>query len=174
MELKLLFQSPRGIMSDRTSYTIVLFEPQIPQNTGNIVRTCKVTGANLILVKPLGFSVSNSALKRAGLDYWSGVDVQIIDNLGDFLSQTDRPFYFFSSHATRFYTDVSYPENAILIFGSETHGLSPFFHITWPNSFLTLPMVENSRCLNLSNTVSIVLYEAWKQIGFRGNKHEAL
>ncbi len=155
-------------MSDKLQFTIVLFQPQIPQNAGNIVRTCKVTGAKLVLVKPLGFSTSSAALKRAGLDYWDGVNVEIIDDLPLWLSQTDSPFYFFSSHAKKFYSDISYPPGSIFIFGSETSGLAPYFHETWPELFLTLPMVKNSRCLNLANTVSIVLYEAWKQIGFPG------
>jgi tRNA (cytidine/uridine-2'-O-)-methyltransferase len=161
-------------MSAKTSSTVVLFEPQIPQNAGNIVRTCKVTGANLILVKPLGFSTSNAALKRAGLDYWDGVNVEIISNLPEWLSQTTKPFYFFSSHAKTLYTEVTYPPESIFIFGSETRGLDSYFHKTWPNFFLTLPMMKDSRCLNLSNTVSIVLYEAWRQQGFRGHTHEIL
>ena len=159
-------------MCDKTNFTIVLFEPQIPQNAGNIVRTCKVTGAKLVLVKPLGFSTSDSALKRAGLDYWDGVDVQIIDDLFTWLSKASSPFYFFSSHAKTLYSSVEYPSDAILIFGSETSGISPVFHNTWPHLFHTLPMVKDSRCLNLSNAVSIVLYEAWRQQGFRGADHE--
>lgn len=118
-------------MSAKTQFTVILFEPQIPQNAGNIVRTCKVTGAKLILVKPLGFSTSSAALKRAGLDYWDGVDVEIISDLPLWLSQTDRPFYFFSSHAKTLYTQVEYSRDAILIFGSETRGLDSYFHQTW-------------------------------------------
>jgi len=161
-------------MSDKNPFTIVLFEPQIPQNTGNIVRTCKVAGAKLVLVKPLGFSITSTALKRAGLDYWDGVDVEVIDDLPLWLSKVNAPFYFFSSHSKTFYSDVTYLPGSIFIFGSETSGLSDSFQQNWPQLFLTLPMTKNSRCLNLSNTVSIVLYEAWKQIGFLGNKHEAL
>ena len=159
-------------MSDKPQFTIVLFEPQIPQNAGNIVRTCKVTGAKLVLVKPLGFSTSSSALKRAGLDYWDGVNVEIIDDLRSWLSKTHSPFYFLSSHATTFYSTVQYAPGSIFIFGSETSGLPPYFRETWPDSFLTLPMLKNSRCLNLANTVSIVLYEAWRQIGFDGINNE--
>lgn len=155
-------------MSDKAKFTIVLFQPQIPQNAGNIVRTCKVTGANLVLVKPLGFSTSSSALKRAGLDYWDGVNVQIIDDLPLWLSQTSSPFYFLSSHAKTFYTDVSYAPDSIFIFGSETSGLPALYHEKWGKSFTTVPMIKDSRCLNLSNTVSIVLYEAWRQNGFLG------
>ena len=161
-------------MSDKNTPTIVLFQPQIPQNTGNIVRTCKVTGAKLVLVKPLGFSTSNAALKRAGLDYWNGVEVEIISDLPLWLSKSQVPFYFFSSHAKTFYTQVDYPSDVILIFGSETSGLPSHFHQTWPDFFLTLPMMKDSRCLNLSNTVSIVLYEAWRQQSFRGHSYEIL
>ncbi len=145
---------------------IVLFEPQIPQNTGNIVRTCKATGNELILVKPLGFSISDKALKRAGLDYWDGVSVSTIDDLALFLENISAPFYFFSSHASRRYTEVSYSADAILIFGSETAGLPAWVHRSWPDRFLTLPMKKDSRCLNLANTASIVIYEAWRQQGF--------
>lgn len=150
---------------------VVLFQPQIPQNTGNIVRSCKVTGSGLVLVKPLGFSTSDRALKRAGLDYWDGVTVDIIEDLETFLIQTPSPFTFFSSHATTLYTNVSYHADHLLIFGSETQGLSPVFWEKWPQYFATLPMCENSRCLNLANTVSIVLYESWRQRGFSGAKN---
>ena len=145
---------------------VILFQPQIPQNTRNIIRTCKVSGNSLVLVKPLGFSTSDRSLKRAGLDYWDGVDVEIIDNLVTFLENTTDPFYFFSSHATKKYTDVSYTPNCLLIFGSETSGLPQELHQKYADKFLTLPMRENSRCLNLANTASIVLYEAWRQQGF--------
>ena len=145
---------------------VILYQPQIPQNTGNIVRTCSVTGSGLILTKPLGFSTSSRLLKRAGLDYWEGVDVQIIESLEDYLLNCDKNFYFFSSHAKNLYTEIDYLPDDILIFGSETGGLSPYFLTKYPEKFYTLPMKENSRCLNLANTVSIVLYEAWRQQGF--------
>ncbi len=153
---------------------IVLFQPQIPQNAGNVVRTCKVTGSELILVKPLGFSTSDKALKRAGLDYWDGVSVKQIDDLEEFLKNTTTPFYFLSSHATKLYTDVSFTPDTHLIFGSETAGLSPVFLEKWPELFITVPMIKDSRCLNLANTVSIVLYEALRQNGFRGAKNEVI
>jgi tRNA (cytidine/uridine-2'-O-)-methyltransferase len=147
---------------------IVLFQPQIPQNTGNIVRTCSVTGNSLILVKPLGFSTSNRQLKRAGLDYWEGVDVVQIDDLLCYLEDLRTPFYFFSSHATKLYTTVDYTPDDHLIFGSETAGLPAHFHEKWRHRFYTLPMKPNVRCLNLSNTVSIVVFEAWKRHNFSG------
>ena len=151
---------------------IVLFQPQIPQNTGNVVRTCKVTGSELVLVKPLGFSTSDKALKRAGLDYWDGTPVTLIDDLESFVLKERAPFYFFSSHAKKSYTSISYTPKDLLIFGSETTGLPASFHEKWSDLFFTLPMIKNSRCLNLANTASIVLYEAWRQQGFFGWDHD--
>src|SRR6185503_4371948 len=104
---------------------IILFQPQIPQNTGNIVRTCSATGSDLVLVTPLGFSTSDRWLKRAGLDYWLGVSVEMIDDLETYLDHFPFPFYFFSSHAKKRYTEVSYDPKGALIFGSETSGLPP-------------------------------------------------
>ena len=146
--------------------TIVLFQPQIPQNTGNIVRTCAVTGANLLLVTPLGFSTSSRMLKRAGLDYWEGVSVIFIDDLAAYLEQIEKSFYFFSSKAQNSYTSCVYEPDALLIFGSETTGLPSLYHERWPERFFTIPMRKNLRCLNLSNAVSIVNYEALRQQGF--------
>ena len=145
---------------------VILFQPQIPQNTGNIVRTCAVTGSKLFLVKPLGFSVSDKWLKRAGLDYWEGVEVNFIDDLKAFLENAQRRFFFYSSHATKHYTDVAYEEEDYLIFGSETAGLPRQFLELWPNLFYTIPQRKETRCLNLANAVSIVLYEAWRQQNF--------
>jgi len=145
---------------------IILFQPQIPQNTGNIVRTCAVTGSKLFLVKPLGFSVSNRHLKRAGLDYWEGVEVNFIDDLNLFLENTNGRFFFLSSHATKRYTDIVYEKGDFLIFGSETAGLPQTFWDRWPEKFCTIPKRRETRCLNLANSVSIVLYEAWRQMEF--------
>lgn len=145
---------------------IILFEPQIPQNTGNIVRTCAVTGANLFLVRPLGFHVTDRWLKRAGLDYWDGVNVNFIDDLPSFLENTSQRFFFYSAHATDVYTDVDYEQGDMLIFGSETAGLPKEIWERWPELFYTIPKREGTRCLNLANAVSIVLYEAWRQQGF--------
>jgi tRNA (cytidine/uridine-2'-O-)-methyltransferase len=145
---------------------IILFQPQIPQNTGNIVRTCSVAGASLTLVRPLGFSVTDRWLKRAGLDYWEGVDVSFIDDLENYLDNTDEPFYFFSSKAKKIYSDVKYTPNDILIFGSETSGLPELFAQKWPEQYATIPMIAGARCLNLATSAGIVLYEAWRQQGF--------
>lgn len=146
---------------------IILYQPQIPQNTGNIVRTCSVTGSDLILVRPLGFSIQDRWLKRAGLDYWEGVKVECIDDLEEFLSQAQNSFYFFSSKAKTHYTDVCYKPDDYLIFGSETTGLSSRFFELWPEKFVTLPMKPDQRCLNLATTVGIATYEAWRQQRFK-------
>lgn len=138
---------------------IILYQPQIPQNTGNIVRTCSVTGTDLILVTPLGFEISDRWLKRAGLDYWEGVNVLTIESLEAYLKDKDS-FYFFSSHGKRSYLDVEYSKDSILIFGSETSGLPDYFHETYPDRFVKIPMLPNKRCLNLATSVGIGLYGA--------------
>jgi tRNA (cytidine/uridine-2'-O-)-methyltransferase len=145
---------------------IVLFQPQIPQNTGNIIRTCSVTGASLVLVKPLGFSTSSRMMKRSSLDYASEVQIEEIDDLATYLEKTNSLFYFFSSKVENSYSSMNYPKDALLIFGSETSGLPQFFLEKYPNNFATIPMKKDSRCLNLSNAVSIVLYEALRQQKF--------
>jgi len=150
---------------------IILFQPQIPQNTGNIVRTCAVTGSELALVRPLGFSVTDRWLKRAGLDYWEGVNVTFIDDLDDFLSNTPHSFYFFSSKATRRYSDVAYAPSDLLIFGSETSGLPSQLTDKWPDRLVTIPMIPGVRCLNLATSVGIGLYEAWRQQSFVSNSN---
>lgn len=145
---------------------IILFQPQIPQNTGNIVRLCSNTGSKLFLVKPLGFSVSDRQLKRAGLDHWEGVEVTFIDDLMCFLLETNKQFYFYSSKALVSYIEPTYRPDEFLIFGSETFGLSEEFHKRWPEKFFTIPQRRSSRCLNLANAVSIVLYESLRQQQF--------
>jgi tRNA (cytidine/uridine-2'-O-)-methyltransferase len=145
---------------------IILFQPQIPQNTGNIVRTCANTGAGLILVHPLGFSTKDRWLKRAGLDYWEGVEVEEIYDLEDYLNTTPHPFFFFSSKATQNYTQAQYDPNTLLIFGSETAGLAPIYWEKWEEKFLKIPMMPKARCLNLASSAAIVLYEALRQNHF--------
>lgn len=150
---------------------IILFQPQIPQNTGNIVRTCAVTGSELLMVHPLGFSTTDRWLKRAGLDYWEGVPVSFLEDqahLEQYLEQQTVPFFFFSSHATEIYTSASYTNDSILIFGSETKGLPPSFYERWPEKFVKIPMIQGVRCLNLATSAGIALYEAWRQSGFSG------
>lgn len=141
---------------------VILYQPQIPQNTGNIVRTCSVTGTGLVLIHPLGFSVSDRWLKRAGLDYWEGVPVEEYNDLDVLLENTSCPFYFFSSKAERLYTEVSYTEDSWLIFGSETTGLPEHYYKKWPDRFIKIPMIHGSRCLNLATSVGIGLYNAYR------------
>jgi tRNA (cytidine/uridine-2'-O-)-methyltransferase len=150
-----------------TLMKIILFQPQIPQNTGNIVRSCAVTGNELILVRPLGFSTSDRWLKRSGLDYWEGVKISFIDDLEAYLNETTEPFYFFSSKAKNLYTDAAYTVHDALIFGSETAGLPAHLLERWPERCVTLPMVEGARCLNLATTAGIAIYEACRQQNFR-------
>lgn len=145
---------------------IVLFQPQIPQNTGNIARTCAATGSSLVLVRPLGFSTQNRWLKRAGLDYWDGVQVEEIDDLPSYLEQTGETFFFYSSKTEKKYTEAVYSNRSILIFGSETSGLPPFLWERWSESFYTIPMAPGQRCLNLASSAAIVLYEAFRQTEF--------
>jgi len=145
---------------------VILFQPEIPQNTGNIVRTCAITGTHLSLVRPLGFSLSKRQLRRAGLDYWDYIEPTCVDSLEEKCIQ-GLPFYFFSSKATTPYTEISFTQNSLLIFGNETSGLPALFFERWPHLFYTIPMKPGlNRCLNLSNAVSIVLYEAWRQLRF--------
>lgn len=145
---------------------IILFEPQIPQNTGNIIRTCAVTGSKLFLVKPFGFSISSRQLKRAGLDYADKADINVIDDLNAFLENTSNRFFFFSSRATNCYVDIAYRKDDYLIFGSETAGLPEKYWESWSERFYTIPQKKGLRCLNLANAVSIVLYEALRQQDF--------
>lgn len=145
---------------------IVLYAPCIPQNTGNIIRTCSVTGSELILVRPLGFQLSDRMLKRSGLDYHSKSKLTIIDDLEEYLDNTLEPFYFFSSKAKKYYSEVNYENDSILIFGSETDGLPDNFWEKYNERFVTIPMKNEARCLNLSNSVAIALYEGLRQQQF--------
>lgn len=156
----------RAYVYPNNNMKVILFQPQIPQNAGNIVRTCAVTGCELIMVRPLGFSTQDRWLKRAGLDYWEGVNVSFIDDLEEYLENYSGTFYFFSSKANQIYTDVSYQRDSALIFGSETTGLPSIYFEKWPERFVTLPMIEGVRCLNLATSVGIGVYEAWRQKKF--------
>ena len=149
---------------------VILFQPEIPQNTGNIIRTCNVTQTGLTLVRPYSFSLSSRFVKRAGLDYFHEVDIEEIEDLEIFLEKTTCPFYFFSSKAHVSYTQVSYPQDALLIFGNETSGLPAKFSQKWPEKFVTIPMKKKGRCLNLSNCVAIAIYEAFRQQDFSDAK----
>jgi len=142
---------------------VVLFEPQIPQNAGNVVRTCSVTGCGLIFVRPLGFCIEDRWLKRAGLDYWEGVSLDVVDSLDDLVEGAESSFVFFSSKAKRLYTQEKYHLDHLLIFGSETHGLPRSFTQKWEERGVTIPMKHGARCLNLATSVGIGLYEAIRQ-----------
>ena len=145
---------------------IVLVEPQIPQNTGNIARTCAATGARLHLVKPLGFTVDDKKLKRAGLDYLSYLDITYYDGLKDFFLQTNGPYYFFSTKAPHTYSDISYPEGAYLLFGREDAGLPEELLFQNAEHCVRIPMLPGLRSLNLSNSVAIATYEVLRQWHF--------
>ncbi len=148
---------------------IVLHEPEIPQNTGNIARTCAATGASLHLIRPLGFEIDDKKLKRAGLDYWHLLDITYYDGLDDFFAKhPDADFYCFSTKAPRKYTDVRYPENVYLFFGKETKGLPEEFLHDHPDRCVRLPMREGLRSLNLSNSVAVAVYEVLRQSDFAG------
>lgn len=147
---------------------IALIEPEIPQNTGNVARTCAATGAHLHLVKPLGFAIDDAKLKRAGLDYWHLLDITYYENLKDFLRRAPGPCFFFSSKAPRSYTDVRYPPDACLVFGKETAGLPEELLLAHEDTAVRLPIRAEARCLNLSNAVAVGAYEALRQWDFAG------
>lgn len=148
---------------------IVLVEPEIPQNTGNIARTCAATGAVLHLVKPLGFTIDNAKLKRAGLDYWDKLDIRYHDSLAAFLEKHGKEaLYFFTTKAPRAYTDVVYPEECFLVFGKETAGLPETLLQENPAGCVRIPMRDTLRSLNLSNCAAVAVYEVLRQHGFEG------
>lgn len=145
---------------------IVLVEPEIPQNTGNISRTCAATGARLHLIEPMGFKIDDKKLKRAGLDYWHLLDISYYKNLDDFFSKNTGPYYYFSTKAKHIYSDISYPDNAYLVFGKETAGLPEDLLYQNPDTTVRLPMISDARSLNLSNAVAIGTYEVLRQWNF--------
>ena len=148
---------------------IVLFEPEIPPNTGNVMRLCANTGARLSLIHPLGFELDDKRLKRAGMDYREWADVQQYDNFEAFLA-TEKPnkVYAFSRFAVQNYSEVSYEEGDALVFGPETRGLPKELLNTLPeDQRILIPMREGNRSLNLSNAAAVAVYEAWRQLGFK-------
>lgn len=148
---------------------IVLVEPQIPQNTGNIARTCAATGARLHLVEPMGFRVDDAKLKRAGLDYWHLLDITYYESLNDFFEKNSGgEFFYFSTKATKIYSQVEYPDNCYLVFGKETAGLPEELLFKNPERCVRLPMINDSsaRSLNLSNSVAVGAYEVLRQWDF--------
>lgn len=143
---------------------IVMVEPEIPQNTGNVARTCAATGARLHLVKPLGFEISDKYLKRAGLDYWNLLDITYYEDLQDFFEKTKGGNYFyFSTKGTHIHSDAEYPDNSYLLFGKETKGLPEELLLKNQDKTLRIPMIDEARSLNLSNSVAIAVYEVLRQ-----------
>ncbi len=146
---------------------IVLVEPEIPQNTGNIARTCAATGARLHLVRPMGFEPDDRKLKRAGLDYWYLLDITYYDGLADFFAKNpDGAFFYFSTKAKHVYSDVAYPDKSYLVFGKETKGLPEKLLHDNPDTTVRIPMIADARSLNLSNAVAVGVYETLRQWGF--------
>ena len=148
---------------------IVLVEPEIPQNCGNIARTCAATRSRLHLIEPLGFDISEKAVKRAGLDYWPMVELTVYRDLDDFFSQHPQPeLWLATTKAPRDYSDVSFSDGCWLFFGKETAGLPQWLRERYRDRCIRIPMREDARSLNLSNSVAILTYEALKQQGFPG------
>lgn len=158
---------------------IVLLEPEIPANTGNIGRTCCATGTKLHLIEPMGFKINDKTLKRAGLDYWEKLDVVVYDCLEDFFGRNKAAvgkMFMATTKAKKIYSDVSYPNNAYIMFGKESAGIPEELLVEYQDMAIRIPMNEEIRSLNLSNSVAIVLYEALRQNGFfsmqpRGELH---
>ena len=154
---------------------ICLFEPEIPQNTGNIARTCAVTGARLHLVRPLGFDISEKAVRHAGLDYWKSVDIVVHDSIQAFMdSHKDELLYFLSTKGTKAYSDEAFPKDrdVYLIFGKESRGIDEEILASHPDTTLRIPMLSDERSLNLSNSVAIAAYEYYRQLGFPGMRRK--
>jgi tRNA (cytidine/uridine-2'-O-)-methyltransferase len=144
---------------------IVLYQPQIPQNTGNIIRTCVATNTKLTLIEPIAFNTDTKSLRRAGLDYIKDFTIHKSNSLEDILKDADE-VYFFSSKCEKRYDKVNYSSNVTLVFGSETSGLDSWIHEKYAAQYVNIPISKKSRCLNLSNAVNIALYEALRQQDF--------
>ena len=152
-------------------FNVVLVEPRIPQNTGNIARTCAATGCQLHIVRPTSFQITDKNLKRAGLDYWHLLNVQYYDNLADFFEKTKVARYFYAStKAQHNYVDVEFKDNDFILFGREDAGLPEELLYEHEERCIRIPMIDEARSLNLSNSVAIVVYEALRQQGFENLK----
>ena len=154
-------------------FHIVLFEPEIPSNTGNISRTCAITGCALHLIKPLGFSIDDKHLKRAGLDYWHLLNLEIHENLDDFLeTYGNQRIFLATTKAEQHYDEVLFQDGDFIMFGRETAGLPQMLHDRYAEHRIKIPMLNNAaaRSLNLSNSAAIIVYEALRQVGFPGLK----
>ncbi len=149
--------------------SIVLYAPEIPQNTGAIARTCAATGASLHLIKPLGFDISDAAVKRAGLDYWHLVDVHVYESLEEYLAKNgDEDLWLLSTKAPRCYTEADFGENTALMFGRETSGLPEELMDRYYDRCVRIPMKPRARSLNLASSASIILYDVLRRQGFPG------
>ena len=152
---------------------IVLHCPEIPQNTGNIARTCAATGAALHLIKPLGFEINDKKMKRAGLDYWDLLDVTYYENEDEFFEKNKgQAIYYFSTKAPRAYTEIAYPKRTFIMFGRETKGLPEYILKKNPDTTVRIPMLPHLPSLNLSNSVAIATYEVLRQRSFSGLENE--
>ncbi len=152
---------------------IALVEPEIPQNTGNIARTCAAVGASLHLVKPLGFEIDDRKLKRAGLDYWDKLDITYYDGLADFLERNkNEAMFFYTTKAKQAYTDVVYPKRVFIVFGKETKGLPEELLYDNPEKCVRIPMRDTLRSLTLSNSVAVAVYEVLRQRDFEGLRED--
>jgi len=145
---------------------IVLVEPQIPQNTGNVARTCAATGTRLHLVGPMAFKIDDKKLKRAGLDYWHLLDITYYENIDEFFNKTSGEYFYFTTKAPRKYTEPNYTDNTYLIFGSETKGLEEKLLYKNPERCVRFPMQPDARSLNLSNAVAVGVFEVLRQWDF--------
>lgn len=155
-------------------FNVVLVEPRIPQNTGNIARTCAATGCGLHIVRPTAFEITDKNLKRAGLDYWQYLNVQYYDGLDDFFAKTaseNSRYFYATTKAPHTYVDVEYKDNDYLLFGREDAGLPEELLYEHEERCIRIPMIEEARSLNLSNAAAIVVYEAMRQIGFENLKN---
>ncbi len=152
------------------AFTIVLVEPEIPQNAGNISRTCAVTGSKLIFVRPLGFEITDKHLKRAGLDYWKYLDISYYDSIEQVMDKfyNGKNFHFFSTKAKNVHSDVKYNDGDFLVFGKETKGLPEDLLKKHYDECVRLPMMGDLRSLNLSNSVCVGVYEGLRQLGYPG------
>lgn len=152
---------------------VILLEPEMPANTGNIGRTCVATGIRLHLIEPLGFLINDKQLKRAGLDYWPRLDVTVYENYEDFKRKNpDAKIYMATTKSKQKYTDVKYPEDAYIMFGPESRGIPEEILLESKDTCVRIPMKPEERSLNLSNSVAIMVYEALRQQGFPGLEEE--
>lgn len=154
---------------------IVLHQPEIPQNTGNIARTCAATGASLHIIKPMGFTIDDKKLKRAGLDYWDKLDISYYENFEDFLDKNPKAVgntYFFTTKAPKSYCDIQYPQESYIMFGKETKGLPEDLLYQNRDFCVRIPMRDTLRSLNLSNSVAIAVYEILRQHNFDGLRED--